>query len=75
MRDTHERRSTVVDTETLMSPQELADLLGLPLAAIYNFNYRGTGPRRISVGRHVRYRRLDVEAWLEGRYADRQTAA
>lgn len=69
------KRGDALDTETLMSPQELADMLGLPLAAIYNFNYRGTGPRRISVGRHVRYRRSEVESWLDAQYVDRQPAA
>ncbi len=62
-------------TETLMSPQELADMLGLPLATVYGFNYRGTGPRRISLGRHVRYRVSDVEAWLERQSDDCQPAA
>lgn len=61
--------------EPLMSPAELADLLGLPIAAVYNFNYRGTAPRRMRVGRHVRYRRADVEAWLERQYDDRQPTA
>jgi len=63
-----------MDPQSLMSPQDLADKLGLPLASIYNFNYRGTGPRRIRVGRHVRYRRADVEAWIERQYTDRPTA-
>ena len=63
-----------MDPQSLMSPQDLADKLGLPLASIYNFNYRGTGPRRIRVGRHVRYRRVDVEAWIERQYTDRPTA-
>lgn len=47
-----------------ISPKELAELVGLPLSTIYGFNTDGTGPRRIRVGKHVRYRRADVEAWL-----------
>ncbi len=34
----------------------------------------GTAPR-FRVGRHVRYRRADVEAWLERQYDDRQPTA
>ena len=55
--------------ERLQSPQEVADYLGIPLATLYAMNSKGTAPRRLSVGRHVRYRREDVEAWLEARYA------
>ncbi len=52
---------------TLLSPQQLADYLGVPLATIYRWRYEGTGPRGIKVGKHVRYRQRDVEAWLETR--------
>jgi excisionase family DNA binding protein len=48
-----------------LSIQELADLFGIPIRTIYNWRNRGTGPRGYRIGRHVRYRRSDVEAWLE----------
>jgi excisionase family DNA binding protein len=51
----------------LLSPAELAAYLGVPLGTIYGWRYRGEGPEGLSVGRHVRYRRTDVEAWLESR--------
>lgn len=51
--------------EQLMPPQEVADYFGVPLATLYRWNSRGDGPRRIKVGRHVRYRREDVAAWVE----------
>lgn len=56
-------------TDKLLSPQELADYLGVPLATVYQMNSRGTGPRRIRVGKHVRYRQSEIEAYL-----DRQAA-
>lgn len=49
----------------LMTPQEVADELRISLASLYGLNYKRTGPLRIKVGRHVRYRRSDVEAWLD----------
>ncbi|WP_081915557.1 helix-turn-helix transcriptional regulator [Saccharothrix sp. NRRL B-16314] len=49
----------------LLSPQELAEYTGVPLATIYRWNSKGSGPRRLRVGVHVRYRLSDVEAWLE----------
>jgi len=51
--------------EKLLSPEELAQHVGLPVGTIYRWNYAGTGPRPITVGRHVRYRESDVEKWLE----------
>jgi excisionase family DNA binding protein len=51
----------------MMSPQELADFLNLPLATIYRWRHLGEGPRASKLGRHVRYRRADVEAWLDAR--------
>ena len=50
-----------------LSPQELADWLNVPLATIYQFNFEGKAPKRIKVGRSVRYRRADVEAWIASR--------
>lgn len=51
--------------DRLLTPEDLAELAGVPLATVYTWNYRGTGPRRLRVGRHVRFRREDVERWLE----------
>ncbi len=52
-------------TSQLISPQDLADLLGVPLQTIYRWRTYGDGPRGLRVGRHVRYRRHDVDAWIE----------
>ncbi len=41
----------------------------MPLATVYRWRTRGGGPRGVKVGRHVRYRDADVEAWLE-KHAD-----
>ena len=53
----------------LLSVRQLADYLDVPAATVYRWNYLGTGPQRIVVGRHVRYRRRDVERWLTSRVA------
>jgi len=49
------------------SPEELADELGIPVGTIYQWRYRGRGPKGHKIGKHIRYRRSDVEAWLETR--------
>ncbi len=61
--------------DTLHSPEWLAEYLGIPLATIYQMNSRGTGPRRIRVGKHVRYRKAEVDAWLDSRAVEPEPAA
>ena len=51
--------------DRLVSIPELADYLGVPVATIYRWRYTRDGPIGYRVGRHVRYRIPDVEAWLE----------
>jgi len=51
--------------ESLMTTEQLAEFLQVPLTTLYQWRHKGTGPRGIKVGKHVRYRRADVEAWLE----------
>lgn len=47
-----------------MSVQELADYLDVPVKTIYAWRYHGEGPRGFRIGRHVRFRWHDVQAWL-----------
>jgi excisionase family DNA binding protein len=58
-----------VELPELLSVRQLADYLDVPAATVYRWNYLGTAPQRIVVGRHVRYRRSDVERWLTSRVA------
>lgn len=44
---------------------EVSAFLGIPVATLYGWRSKGTGPRGASVGRHVRYRWVDVERWLD----------
>ena len=38
--------------------------LGIPIRTIYSWRTRGRGPRALKIGRHLRFRRDDVDAWL-----------
>ena len=51
--------------ERLLSPEEVAAFLGVPVKTLYQWRYKGGGPRGLRVGRHLRYRPADVERWLE----------
>jgi excisionase family DNA binding protein len=49
----------------LLTPTELAAFLGVPVATLYAWRYQRNGPRALRVGRHLRYRQEDLDAWLE----------
>jgi predicted DNA-binding transcriptional regulator AlpA len=53
-----------------LTPQDLAAELHLPIQTLYQWRSKALGPRAHRIGRHLRYRRRDVEAWL-----DRQATA
>jgi excisionase family DNA binding protein len=52
-------------TERLLTQQQLADELQVSLRTLERWRQEGTGPAFIRVGRSPRYRRADIDAWLE----------
>jgi len=56
--------------EPIISAQELAEYLGVPVATIYAWRYRRQGPPGFRVGKHLRYRSIDVEEWIENQLED-----
>lgn len=56
--------------ERLLSVEELADYLEVPVKTIYTWRHRNTGPKGFRVGKHVRFRWRDVQAWVALRIAD-----
>jgi len=48
----------------LATPAEVAPYLQVPVKTLYTWQYTGVGPRAHRVGRQLRYRWQDVEAWL-----------
>ncbi len=53
--------------EQLMTLREVATLVQVPPKTIYRWRSLGQGPPGLRIGRHVRFRREDVEAWIETR--------
>jgi excisionase family DNA binding protein len=51
--------------EPLLSTTDLAAELGIPEATLANWRSQRVGPGFLRVGRHVRYRRVDVDRWIE----------
>ncbi|MBA3289528.1 MAG: helix-turn-helix domain-containing protein [Acidimicrobiia bacterium] len=48
----------------LRTPAELAEQLGVPIATLSQWRWRSVGPAFVKIGRHVRYRDEEIEAWL-----------
>lgn len=52
-------------SQPMLSVEDLAEYLGVPVSTVYVWNSKGTGPKRFRLGRHVRYRQVDVDAWID----------
>lgn len=50
----------------LWGPADVADYLGVPVQTVYQWRSRGSGPPGRRIGKHVRYKPDDVEAWFDG---------
>jgi excisionase family DNA binding protein len=57
------------DTRALWTSEEVAEVLQMPVRTLERWRHVGSGPRYIAMGRHIRYRWSDVEAWLEAQAA------
>lgn len=55
-----------MDKPRLATVKDLAEYTGVPVKTVYEWNSKGHGPKVLKVGRHVRYRWVDIEKWLEG---------
>ncbi|NKQ57575.1 helix-turn-helix domain-containing protein [Amycolatopsis sp. K13G38] len=49
----------------LLTIDDLADYLGIPKGTLYQWRTKGYGPQGRRVGKYVRYRPEDVDAWIE----------
>ncbi|NOY56781.1 MAG: helix-turn-helix domain-containing protein [Actinobacteria bacterium] len=57
--------------DPLLSAQELADYLEVPIATIYAWRYRREGPLGFRAGKHLRYRWSDIEEWINNQLLER----
>ena len=52
------------DLDRLLSADEVADYLRVPVKALYQWKWRGEGPPVRKVGRHLRYDPDELRSWL-----------
>ena len=55
--------------DTIMTSEELAELLHVPLNTVHYWRSRGTGPIGVRIGKRVIYKRSVVDEWLDRRAA------
>lgn len=64
-----------MDRERMWSLQETADYLGVPEGTVRQWLHRGEAPKSYKVGRYRRFRRVEVDAWLDKRAQNGSGAA
>jgi excisionase family DNA binding protein len=60
--------------DDLLPVKELAAEVGVSPATVYGWRTRGEGPRAIKVGGQLRFRRSEINRWLEANSERRETA-
>ncbi len=58
--------------EPMYTPEQLAEILQIPVSRLYKWRGRNEGPKFIKVGHSLRYKESDVQAWLDGETVDPQ---
>ncbi len=54
------------EDKSLLTTQEVADLVGLSAYTIAKYRTKGMGPKYLLIGKKtIRYKKADVEAWIE----------
>lgn len=55
----------MIETESRwLTAEELAAEMGIPKQTIYKWRVEGRGPRGHKFGRHLRFSREDINAWI-----------
>jgi excisionase family DNA binding protein len=49
----------------LLTAAQVAEFLQVPVQTLYLWRHKGVGPKTVKVGRHLRYRQADIDAWVE----------
>lgn len=70
----HAGPATLAANLPLIDEKQLCAELGISSVTVTKWRAKAAGPPFIKVGRLVRYRRADVEAWLVSRTIGRRSA-
>ena len=64
IRDTHAKAPTLSLVDGVLSLSELCSQLQVSAQTIYDLRSQGRGPRGFRVGRELRFRVSEIDAWL-----------
>ena len=62
--ENHSARQPIADQPECLTNDQTAAWLNIAPGVLHNWRRQGRGPAFIKVGRFIRYRRADVDAWL-----------
>ncbi|MFC9314879.1 helix-turn-helix domain-containing protein [Streptomyces nigra] len=52
--------------ERYLTPDDVAELLRVPVETLYQWRRKRTGPPAFRVGRHLRYDPVRLREWVDG---------
>ena len=66
---------TIHNRTELLTIEQVSAEYGFPVPTLYGWRHRGIGPASVRLGARVRYRRIDIEAWIDERFAAEANAS
>ncbi len=57
--------TTKAAPDRLLTLPEVCDYLGITAPTMYSLRHQGRGPLGYKVGRQLRFRRTEIDAWIE----------
>lgn len=57
---------SVIDHDALITEVQAANLLRLSVRTLQAWRPKGYGPAFVRAGRAIRYRKIDLDTWVEG---------
>lgn len=67
--------TTALAAREYLTTEDLAELLQVSVQTVRSWRFHRTGPRGVRLGRRVRYRRVDVDRWVEANARAQRTHA
>jgi excisionase family DNA binding protein len=64
------RRAVPQNDDRLMNIEDLMEFLDLSRDTVYKQRYEGTGPPAYRVGKHLRWKKSEVDDWLQSKRDD-----
>lgn len=60
-------KGAAVAADEWLSIEDIAAELGVPVRSVYAWRSQGIAPKGYKIGKHIRVKRTDLQAWLERR--------